>query len=91
MSWLYSLTLIASARLEVSSLLHAHGHSTSNLRRARATASLNAWAQSGGQVSALRTLSTSQLTIGSRISCSVKSGAKSAQPSRIFASRTIMA
>ncbi|SRR6266849_1578184 len=40
------------------------GHAMSNLRRALATASLNACAQSGAQSSTLRALCTSQLALG---------------------------
>ena len=40
-----------------------YGHAMSNLRRARATASLNACAQSGAQTSMLRALWTSQLAV----------------------------
>src|SRR6266568_4206766 len=41
-----------------------YGHAISNLRRARSTASLSAWAQSGAQLSALCVSRTSQLALG---------------------------
>src|SRR5438445_12451356 len=68
----------------------------SNLRRARATASLNASAQSSFQASTLRAPSTSQLALERRVGStsvrwSVNSGSKSLQPSRIFTSFRIMA
>lgn len=66
------------------------GHVISNLRRARSTASLNAWAQSGSQPAG-STPRTSQLARGSRVSWIVKSGAKPAQPSRIAESLIIIA
>jgi hypothetical protein len=66
-------------------------HAMSNFRRVRATASRNAWAQSDGQLSALRVSETSQFAAASVTCTSVNSGAKSRHPRRIFASVTIIA